>query len=63
VIPLLLDVCREMFTHGSLHAAKTKLLARQHDYFDWKVLQLGMVRAFLSILFSFSLPSFPFLFF
>jgi hypothetical protein len=33
-----------MFANGSLDKAKAKLLARQHDYFDWKVLQLGFVR-------------------
>ncbi|ELR12179.1 SPX domain containing protein [Acanthamoeba castellanii str. Neff] len=34
---------RDMFANGSLDKAKAKLLARQHDYFDWKVLQLGFV--------------------
>ncbi len=52
-----------MFANGSLDKAKAKLLARQHDYFDWKVLQLGFVRFRSAFLFSIFFLFLLFLFF
>lgn len=37
------DQFRKLFTRGNLQTAKAKLLARQHDYFDRNVFELGLV--------------------